>query len=250
MAYRLQGSILEVCTCKVLCPCWIGEDPDNGTCSAITSPRVGNRTSRRSLSGSGPRPMGALSAQSLAARSVTAGEQLRARGGPEADDLVDPLADDLKVTDPARHHAIPEFQMKAASGEDVAADHAATPGASRDGDSHRRHPLPVEPSAADAVGRVLENPDRIDRVFRRDEHAVPAAQVRLANRPRRSRLLHDRVDRAYEGDQAASFSGAPKELPSLKQPPPSLLSPFCSNVRMTRHLPRPRPTSSHRFPGA
>ena len=27
MAYRLQGSILEVCTCKVLCPCWIGEDP-------------------------------------------------------------------------------------------------------------------------------------------------------------------------------------------------------------------------------
>src|SRR5262249_8371770 len=24
MAYCLQGSILEVCTCKVLCPCWIG----------------------------------------------------------------------------------------------------------------------------------------------------------------------------------------------------------------------------------
>jgi hypothetical protein len=32
MPYRLQGSILEVCDCNVLCPCWIGEDPDNGTC--------------------------------------------------------------------------------------------------------------------------------------------------------------------------------------------------------------------------
>ena len=32
MAYKLEGSLLEVCTCKVLCPCWIGEDPDFGTC--------------------------------------------------------------------------------------------------------------------------------------------------------------------------------------------------------------------------
>jgi hypothetical protein len=26
--------MLEVCDCNVLCPCWIGEDPDNGTCKA------------------------------------------------------------------------------------------------------------------------------------------------------------------------------------------------------------------------
>lgn len=32
MAYDLEGSLLEVCDCNVLCPCWIGEDPDNGTC--------------------------------------------------------------------------------------------------------------------------------------------------------------------------------------------------------------------------
>ena len=32
MAYNLEGSLLEVCTCRVLCPCWIGEDPDFGTC--------------------------------------------------------------------------------------------------------------------------------------------------------------------------------------------------------------------------
>jgi hypothetical protein len=35
MAYSLEGTILEVCNCNVLCPCWIGEDPDNGTCDAV-----------------------------------------------------------------------------------------------------------------------------------------------------------------------------------------------------------------------
>ncbi len=40
MAYRLQGSILEVCTCQVLCPCWIGEDPDGGTCDSTVAYHV------------------------------------------------------------------------------------------------------------------------------------------------------------------------------------------------------------------
>ncbi len=35
MGYRLEGRLLEVCNCEVLCPCWIGEDPDNGTCQSI-----------------------------------------------------------------------------------------------------------------------------------------------------------------------------------------------------------------------
>ena len=26
MAYQLEGRLLEVCDCNVLCPCWIGED--------------------------------------------------------------------------------------------------------------------------------------------------------------------------------------------------------------------------------
>jgi len=29
--------ILEVCDCNVLCPCWIGEDADNGTCDAVVA---------------------------------------------------------------------------------------------------------------------------------------------------------------------------------------------------------------------
>jgi len=37
MAYHLEGRLLEVCDCRVLCPCWIGEDPDNGTCNTIVS---------------------------------------------------------------------------------------------------------------------------------------------------------------------------------------------------------------------
>jgi len=37
MAYHLEGRLLEVCNCRVLCPCWIGEDPDNGTCDTIIS---------------------------------------------------------------------------------------------------------------------------------------------------------------------------------------------------------------------
>jgi hypothetical protein len=32
MGYRLEGRLLEVCTCKILCPCWVVEDPDFGTC--------------------------------------------------------------------------------------------------------------------------------------------------------------------------------------------------------------------------
>ena len=35
--YQLEGTLLEVCSCDTLCPCWIGEDPDNGTCDAVVA---------------------------------------------------------------------------------------------------------------------------------------------------------------------------------------------------------------------
>jgi hypothetical protein len=44
MAYELEGRLLEVCNCNVLCPCWIGEDPDNGTCDAVVAWRVDKGT--------------------------------------------------------------------------------------------------------------------------------------------------------------------------------------------------------------
>jgi hypothetical protein len=37
MAYHLEGRLLEVCDCRVLCPCWIGEDPDYETCDTIVA---------------------------------------------------------------------------------------------------------------------------------------------------------------------------------------------------------------------
>jgi hypothetical protein len=40
MSYHLEGRLLEVCNCRVLCPCWIGEDPDFGTCDTIVAWRV------------------------------------------------------------------------------------------------------------------------------------------------------------------------------------------------------------------
>jgi len=33
--YLLEGTLLEACSCNVLCPCWIGEDPDEGTCEGM-----------------------------------------------------------------------------------------------------------------------------------------------------------------------------------------------------------------------
>ncbi len=35
MAYEVEGRLLEVCTCNVLCPCWVGEDPDLDYCDGL-----------------------------------------------------------------------------------------------------------------------------------------------------------------------------------------------------------------------
>jgi len=40
MGYRLEGDLLEVCNCNVLCPCWIGEDPDRGYCDSALAYRI------------------------------------------------------------------------------------------------------------------------------------------------------------------------------------------------------------------
>jgi hypothetical protein len=33
--YALTGTLLEACSCRTLCRCWIGEDPDGGACDAF-----------------------------------------------------------------------------------------------------------------------------------------------------------------------------------------------------------------------
>src|SRR2546426_12384289 len=37
IVYDLEGTLLEACSCGVLCPCWIGEDPDGGACDAFNA---------------------------------------------------------------------------------------------------------------------------------------------------------------------------------------------------------------------
>jgi len=44
MAYQLEGRLLEVCTCEILCPCWVGEDPDGGTCDGLISWQIDKGT--------------------------------------------------------------------------------------------------------------------------------------------------------------------------------------------------------------
>ena len=44
--YQLEGSLLEVCSCDTLCPCWIGEDPDNGTCQTVIAYNIDRGTIR------------------------------------------------------------------------------------------------------------------------------------------------------------------------------------------------------------
>jgi hypothetical protein len=35
--YSLTGTLIEACSCGVLCPCWVGEDPDEGDCHSFVA---------------------------------------------------------------------------------------------------------------------------------------------------------------------------------------------------------------------
>jgi hypothetical protein len=37
--YDLEGTLLEACSCGVLCPCWVGADPDQGYCQSFNAYR-------------------------------------------------------------------------------------------------------------------------------------------------------------------------------------------------------------------
>lgn len=36
-AYQVEGTLLEACSCGVLCPCWVGADPDGGSCYGMNA---------------------------------------------------------------------------------------------------------------------------------------------------------------------------------------------------------------------
>lgn len=37
MGYSVEGRLLEACTCAGPCPCWVGDDPDGGTCEGLVA---------------------------------------------------------------------------------------------------------------------------------------------------------------------------------------------------------------------
>lgn len=44
--YKVEGSLLEACSCDAPCPCWIGENPDLGKCDAFLAYRIEKGTIR------------------------------------------------------------------------------------------------------------------------------------------------------------------------------------------------------------
>ncbi len=38
--YKVEGSLLEACSCRAPCPCWIGEDPHGGMCDAFVAYKI------------------------------------------------------------------------------------------------------------------------------------------------------------------------------------------------------------------
>jgi hypothetical protein len=44
--YTLEGTLIEACSCDVNCPCWIGEDPDGGSCDSALAWYVDEGTVR------------------------------------------------------------------------------------------------------------------------------------------------------------------------------------------------------------
>jgi hypothetical protein len=46
VVYDLEGTLLEACSCGVLCPCWVGADPDEGSCDSFNAYRFERGTIR------------------------------------------------------------------------------------------------------------------------------------------------------------------------------------------------------------
>ena len=79
MAYEIEGKLLEVCTCNVLCPCWIGEDPDGGTCDSALAWHIdGGSIEGVDVDGPDGRPVGPHPRQRPDAE-VLEGRRLRRR---------------------------------------------------------------------------------------------------------------------------------------------------------------------------
>jgi hypothetical protein len=44
MTYKLEGRLTDFCSCNVVCPCWVGEDPDGGVCEGAVTWHIDSGT--------------------------------------------------------------------------------------------------------------------------------------------------------------------------------------------------------------
>ena len=49
MGYAISGHFIEACDCKVMCPCWIDDDPDEGHCTGLFAWSIGDQPGDRAL---------------------------------------------------------------------------------------------------------------------------------------------------------------------------------------------------------
>src|SRR5262249_15548522 len=155
--------------------------------------------------------------------AVARRDHLAAGGWPVAKVVHAGPPDHPDLADAAGDHAVAELQAKAASRDDVVLDDAAAPRASRDGQPDGRDSLAVGSSAPDAVGRVAEAADAVDRVLRLLHDAVSRTKLGVLYRAGHSALLEDRVD-GSGADDHGSLAFRP---PFLTQPGKIVAASFC-----------------------
>jgi hypothetical protein len=55
MGYLLNGTFVEACDCRLMCPCWIDDEPDDGHCTGLFAWSVGDGSSIDGLGVAGAR---------------------------------------------------------------------------------------------------------------------------------------------------------------------------------------------------
>jgi len=105
------------------------------------------------------------------------------------------------VPDWSGEDRIPKLQPEAERSNNVHLDGAAAPRAAIDANSLGRCALAVKPSAPNQEVPIAKHRERINRILRRNHHAVPRAQVPLSDLLKASRVVGNCLQRLKDAGQ-------------------------------------------------
>jgi hypothetical protein len=88
--------------------------------------------------------------------------------------------------------------------EDVHLDCASAPGVTVNGHFLWQHVLEIEPSARDPIHTLIQHPNCVERVSRRNEHTVAGVKILLSYLFKRTCLLDPGRQRFRDGSQISS----------------------------------------------